>query len=206
MIIKYSDSKNLIKHGDVLLFQGSGIVSWLIKTYSYGEYSHVGLADLSNDIQMCCEMREFKGGRCVSLQSQVNKIGSEIKKIDVFRLVSEIKYDETLEDGTIIEVKKESTDLTKENLINKMLTMTGSDYGWDNIWKIVKHYLPFFRLLKPKTKDDALSDLHICSSAVSYCIRTSFDDPVPFLPDHMVTPSDLSRSPLLKYQFTIGKD
>lgn len=206
MILQYQEAKKLLKQGDILLFQGDSFVSWLIKTYSYGDYSHVGLVDLSNEIQMFCEMREFKGGRCVSLESQIRKIGSEIKKIDVFRLVSEIKYDQTLDDGTIIEVHKVATESTKDSMVNSMLTMTGSDYGWRNIWKIVKHYLPFFRLLKPKTKDDTLSDLHICSSAVSYCIRTAFQDPVPFLPDHMVTPSDLSRSPLIKYQFTIGKE
>ena len=205
MKITYPDCKPLLKHGDILLFQGSGLTAWAIKTYSYGEYSHVALLDLSNEIPMCCEMREFKGGRCVSLDSQIKKIGSEIKKIDVFRLINCIQYDIIDDNGNPQHVTKIADKNTRDYMISQMLTLTGSNYGWKNIWKIVKHYLPFLRLMKPKTKDEDISDLHICSSAVSYCIRTSFDDPVPFLPDHMVTPSDLSRSPLIKYQFTIEK-
>ena len=116
MKIPYSQALNFLKDGDILLFKGKGFISWMIKTYSYGEYSHVGLLDMSNDIPMCCEMREFKGGRCVSLTSQIEKIGKKIHQIDVFRPASVIKHDIiSKEDGQFIaqKVEKRLTSLKK---------------------------------------------------------------------------------------------
>ena len=34
--IPYNEAKKLIKEGDVLLFRGKGIISWLIKRYGSG--------------------------------------------------------------------------------------------------------------------------------------------------------------------------
>lgn len=211
MNIKYSDAIDLMENGDILLFRGKGLVSWLIKTYSHGEYSHVAILDMSEKIPMCCEMREFKGGRCVSLETQVK--GSSI--IDVFRPVGEVTYDQTNSyvdpsdeqvKYNVSKITKRFTDEVKNNIVLRIMKMSGTDYGWLNIISMVKHYIPIFRLLKPKTQDDEERKLHVCSTAVSYCLRKEYEDPVPFLPDHMVTPSDLSRSPLLKYQFTIEKE
>ena len=70
-IIPYSEALPLIQEADILLFRGKGIISWLIKRYGSGVHSHVGIAHWDNDNLQCVEFREFKGGRSVSLKTQV---------------------------------------------------------------------------------------------------------------------------------------
>jgi len=122
MKIAYEDAIKLIEHGDVLLFQGSGTISWLIKTYNYGEYSHAAIIDNSDSIPMCCEMKEFKGGRCVSLKSQVDKVGTEIKKIDVFRPLYKISYEAVEYNNGEYETVKKTKTMTngvKNNIVEE---------------------------------------------------------------------------------------
>ena len=87
-----------------------------------------------------------------------------------------------------------------------MLKLTGLPYGWKNIWKLVKHYLPFYRLAPQNIKDNNATKIFVCSTAAAYAYRTSYIDPVPYLADSAVTPSDLARSSLFEYQFTLQKD
>jgi hypothetical protein len=184
----------LIQEADILLFRGKGIMSWLIKRYGSGVHSHVGIAHWDNENLQCVEFREFKGGRSVSLKTQVD---NSPFGIDVFRAAKRVDYEN---DSYILD------DLTKSKVTTIMLKLTGLPYGWRNIWKLVKHYLPFCRLAQQNIKDNNATKIFVCSTAAAYAYRTAYIDPVPYLADSAVTPSDLARSSLFEYQFTLQKD
>ena len=193
-IIPYSEAAPLIQEADILLFRGKGIMSWLIQRYGSGVHSHVGIAHWDNKNLQCVEFREFKGGRSVSLKRQVN---SNPSGIDVFRAASRVDYGN---DSYVLD------ELTKSKITTIMLKLTGLPYGWTNIYKLVKHYLPFCRLAKQNIKDDNATKIFVCSTAAAYAYRMAYIDPVPYLADSAVTPSDLARSSLFEYQFTLERD
>jgi len=193
-LLPYGDARSLIQEGDVLLFRGSGIISWLIQRYGSGMHSHVGMAHWDGQSLHCVEFREFKGGRSVALRTQVSQ---HSERIDVFRPAKQLVY-ETNEFNL--------TDEIRSKITNIMLEMTGLPYGWKNIWKLAKHYLPFFRLAPQNVKDDDVTNIFVCSTAVAYAYRSAYVDPVPYLADAAVAPPDLARSALFEYQFTLKKD
>ena len=193
-IIPYSEALPLVQEADILLFRGKGIISWLIKRYGSGVHSHVGIAHWDNGNLQCVEFREFKGGRSVSLKTQVD---NSPFGIDVFRAAKRVDYEN---DSYIFD------DSVKSKITTIMLKLTGLPYGWKNMWKLVKHYLPFYRLAPQNIKDNNATKIFVCSTAAAYAYRTSYIDPVPYLADSAVTPSDLARSSLFEYQFTLQKD
>tara|TARA_R100000808_G_scaffold24059_1_gene54468 strand:+ start:7372 stop:7962 length:591 start_codon:yes stop_codon:yes gene_type:complete len=193
-ILPYSEAVPLIQEADILLFRGKGIISWLIKRYGSGVHSHVGIAHWDNDNLQCVEFREFKGGRSVSLKTQVD---NSPFGIDVFRAAKRVDYEN---DSYVLD------DITKEKISSIMLKLTGLPYGWRNIWKLVKHYIPFCRLAQQNIKDNNATKIFVCSTAAAYAYRMAYIDPVPYLADSAVTPSDLARSALFEYQFTLQKD
>ena len=93
-----------------------------------------------------------------------------------------------------------------DSVTDVMIKLTGLPYGWKNIWKLARHYIPFARLAKQNIKDDDPMNVFVCSTAVAYAFRKAYVDPVPYLADSAVMPADLARSALFKYQFTISKD
>ena len=193
-IIPYSEATPLIQEADILLFRGNGFISWLIKRYGSGVHSHVGIAHWDSGNLQCVEFREFKGGRSVSLKTQVdnNPFG-----IDVFRAAEAIDY------GNVSYLMDDSI---RSEITSTMLKLTGLPYGWRNIWKLVKHYLPLCRLAPQNIKDNNATKIFVCSTASAYAYRTAYVDPVPYLADASVTPADLARSALFQYKFTIQKD
>ena len=51
----YSKNRNKIKDGDVLLYEGKGFLSWVIKKLSHSKYSHAGMVAWWNDRLMVIE-------------------------------------------------------------------------------------------------------------------------------------------------------
>ena len=192
--IPYTEAKKLIQEGDVLLFRGCGVLSWLIKRYGSGVHSHVGIAHWDGDHLQCVEFREFKGGRSVSLRSQVKDKPSGI---DVFRAATKLQYEN---------IEYNLTDTVRSKITSILILLTGLPYGWRNIWKLVRHYTPLLRLESQNIKDDDPTKVFVCSTAVAYAYRMAYVDPVPYLADSAVAPADLARSALFQYQFTLEKD
>ena len=203
ILVPYHEAEQYIREADVLLFRGEGLSSWLIKRYGSGVHSHAGMAHWDSDNLQCLEFREFKGGRATSLKRQVE---THPDNIDIFRPAYCMNYNtfsETQERGK--QVNNLTSDKAKE-ITDVMINLTGLPYGWKNIWKLAKHYLPFARLAKQNIKDDDPMNVFVCSTAVAYAFRQAFIDPVPYLEDSAVMPADLASSALFKYQFTISKD
>tara|TARA_Y100000310_G_C20389973_1_gene672266 strand:+ start:60 stop:704 length:645 start_codon:yes stop_codon:yes gene_type:complete len=212
ILVPYHEAKQYIREADVLLFRGKGLSSWLIKRYGSGVHSHAGVAHWDGDKSEdgghleCVEFREFKGGRAVSMKSQVE---THPDNIDVFRAATPVGYSNFTPwpdsvrkyDHTKTQKPFSPTDIT-----DIMINLTGLPYGWKNIWKLARHYLPFCRLAPQNIKDDDPMNVFVCSTAVAYAYRQAYIDPVPYLADSAVMPADLARSALFKYQFTISKD
>jgi hypothetical protein len=207
ILVPFSKAMTHLKEADVLLFRGVGAISWAIKRYSSGIHSHAGMVHRDGEHVQCVEFREFKGGRSVSLKTQVE---SHPDTIDVFRAVDHLSYDSFAMSEITGDITGKISRTFEEDTARKvtdiMMDLTGLPYGWKNFWKLAKHYAPFFRLSEQNVKDTAPTEVFVCSTAVAFAYRTVYADPVPYLSDSSVTPADLARSALFKYQFTLQKD
>lgn len=208
--IPYICARQYIKEGDVLLFRSTSLLGSIIAATGNGKYSHVGLASwvfdrFGNKLHLeCVEFREFKGGRAINLSTYIND-GNTI--IDVYRPAAYMyscnwdnKTNHLIENNSKFEGRKITTCLRN---------MTGLPYGWARIWYLAKFYLPFiryiFRFLSKEHLDDDLKDViyPICSTAVAYCFSKEFVDLTHHRSDHRMEPSDIARSPILNYLFTL---
>lgn len=190
--MKFQEAKSLIKEGDVLLFRSSGFpsIGWLVSSITGGNYSHVGIASVSNGEPSIIEFREFGGSREVTLESQITKEG-----IDIYRFSPKITVWKADEEKW---VTKEFTEEKGKCITRQARRLTGKGYGWLTIWKIYKAYLPFFRILKKrKNGDDLTTTNYVCSTLVSYSSRMCYADVCPNLPDDRTTPADISQSAVL---------
>lgn len=201
MLIKYEEAEEILQEGDILLFRGKGVISFLIQRYTGGLHSHVALASKCNDTWMCVEFREFKGGRSVALKSQVD---NNPTSIDVFRPVNSISFQKMNDDKTITNIDKKYTDEMAHAMTQDIISWTGQEYGWKNIFKMFARFVPGARLFQQNINDDDVAKAKVCSTAVTVALRKEYMDPVPYLADERVSPADLARSPLLQYLFTIN--
>lgn len=209
--VPFDTARRILREGDVLLFRGTGIVSSLIKRAGQGKYSHVGVASAVRDngdkIWECVEFREWNGGRTVNLERYVEQLPNQI---DVFRPKSSIKkarFENEFSHGEY-EVEFDGKEVT-----NMMRRMTGLPYGWKRIFWIAQTKMPVLRLfysVDDMTQDDNVSDpiedkiYPVCSSAVAYCYSRIGYDLTHHRSDDWMEPSDVARSPLLHYFFTIS--
>jgi len=207
--LKFSEARQYLKEGDVLLFRGTGIVSFFIKRASEGKYSHVGVASAvgsnGSTIWECVEFREGKGGRTVNLEQYVKQHSGTI---DVYRPKSEIKK-------AFFEQNKAKKWSYGEKVVafngkcvtNIMRRMTGLPYGWKRIWWMAKNKLPFLRLFldTESVATDSPQDIiyPVCSTAVAYSFSRCGYDLVHHRSDQWTEPSDVARSSLLHYLFTL---
>ncbi len=177
-----------IQDGDLLLFRGRGLVSRAIAAAGRTHYTHAArTAWWGNDL-FCCEVREFYGGRAVTLESQVRrKPGS----IDVF---------EANPDGLW-------SNYSRDGATRYMRRLAGCDYGYLGVLRAAVLHLPVWRFLwSPDTSDDRVTDQPpFCSQACVMADRLGGGvDPVPHLADRLTEPGDLARSPFFRYRFTLA--
>lgn len=205
--LPYSDCKNLINEGDVLLFRAPPFpsIGWWITRYTGGPYSHVALAHWDNNNLYCVEQREFKGGRSVLLQGQ---LADNPGRIDVFRAKPRVQQPTISIKNGKWDVEYKNKNLTyevKRQIVETALKMTGQEYGWKNIWNIFKAYAPGYRVVSYKLpiEDSNVPQAYVCSTLVAYSYRLHYCDPCPNLNDDRTTPDDIGRSALFDYLFTI---
>ena len=171
-----------------------------------GQYSHAAIASWVYDEEgdkshlECVEFREWKGGRAVNLKSQVEAYPGII---DVFRASSPqytMKYD--CASG---QIHRDAYYFNGKAITSCMRNMTGLPYGWHRILWLFQFYVPFLRLFKKDSSfdDDAELIYPVCSTAVAHCFSKNFVDLIHLRSDNRSDPSDLSRSPILHYLFTL---
>jgi hypothetical protein len=173
-----------IYSADLLLYRGGG----LIPIAGRGEYSHAAMAGWWGDHLMVLEMRELRGGRAVTLWSQVRRYPG---KIDVYR--------------------PKITGNQAHASLAKMRGKTGHDYDYWGLIRAALVHLPVIRLrARPDLCDQDPNERmrpEFCSAAVASAYRHGAKiDPVPNLNDRATEPSDLARSPMFTYQFTLEED
>ena len=81
--VNLTDVAGEIRDGDLLLFRGRGLVALCIGVAGRSEYTHAARAVWWGNDLFCCEVRELRGGRAVTLESQVRKFPGAI---DVFEV------------------------------------------------------------------------------------------------------------------------
>lgn len=185
--VRLSEVARKIGSGDLLLFRGRGLISRLIGTAGRSEYTHAAKAIWWGDELFCCEVRELKGGRAVTLASQVRRYPGQI---DVFQVDPEVRWPDYDFDGAN----------------GLMRRLAGCDYGYVGLLKAAVLHVPFWRFLVRPELDDTNVDDHppFCSHACAMADRLGGGvDPVPHLADRITEPGDLARSPFYCYAFTL---
>lgn len=204
--VRFEDAKELLREADVLLFRSRSLGAFFIRRASEGEYSHVAVASAHGDnggtIWEAVEFKEWKGGRTVNLKEYIKSYKGEI---DVYRASIEkivITYDKNNRMTGINRVP-----LNSKLITNTMRRMTGLPYGWKRVLWLAQHKLPFLRFFysMESVVDDNTKDLiyPVCSTAVAYSFSKAGYDLVHHRADISTEPSDIARSPLLNYLFTL---
>lgn len=176
----YKASRNQIEPGDLLLFRNSASA---IADESRTPYSHAGVAAWYGDVLLCAESRELRGGRIVTLSSQVRRYP---KRIDVFR--PQVSYP----------IRKKAAELA--------IKQAGHEYNYWGLFACCLLHLPILRRILryfPDTTDVALTAWEspkFCSQLACWCYRLAakgqmgFWDPVPDLGDRFCEPGHLALS------------
>ncbi len=184
-LVPFARAQALIADGDLLLFRRRG----LIAIAGRGEHSHAAKAAWWGDELFCLEVREWHGGRAVTLASQVRRFPG---RIDVYRTNPNNRWPEYDRAGAITWMRR----------------LAGCDYGYTSVLAAAMLHLPVVRLAVKATVEDSSVDRRppFCSQACAMADRIAGGvDPVPHLADRLTEPADLARSPFYQYEFTISE-
>jgi hypothetical protein len=187
--IPLDDARAEIRDGDLLLFRRRG----LIAIAGRGDHSHAAKAawwpaygEKTSEL-FCLEVREWHGGRAVTLASQVRRFPG---RVDVYQANANERWPE----------------YDRTRATNFMRRLAGCDYGYAAVLSAAMLHLPLFRLAVRADLNDSAIDRRppFCSQACAMADRLGGGvDPVPHLTDRLTEPADLARSPFYLYQFTL---
>jgi hypothetical protein len=181
---RLSEVRDDIADADLLLFRRWGLISIAGRS----PYSHGAMAAWWGDDLMVLEVREWHGGRAVTLASQVKRFPG---RIDVYRCGSWPRWPEFDRDAAVAMMRR----------------FMGCRYGWGAVLRVAMCHLPIVRLFaRVPAYDPAKRSLPpFCTDVISLSIRDGGGvDPVPNLADRATEPGDLARSPFFEYQFTLA--
>jgi hypothetical protein len=181
--VSLADARHQISDGDLLLFRRRSLIS----IAGRGTHSHAAKAAWWEDDLFCLEVREWHGGRAVTLESQVKRFPG---RIDVYQANPSNRWPEY--------------DRTRSTTM--MRRLAGCDYGYAGVVAAAMLHLPFIRMaVRAATEDDATRRRPpFCSQACATADRVAGGvDPVPHLADRLTEPADLARSPFYEYAFTL---
>lgn len=182
-LVPLADARREIADADLLLFRRTGLIS----IAGRGAHTHAAKAAWWEGDLFCLEVREWHGGRAVTLESQIKKFPN---RIDVLRANPNKRWPEF--------------DRTRSTLF--MRRLAGCDYGYAAVLSAAMLHLPFVRLAVRADVDDSAIDRRppFCSHACAMADRLGGGvDPVPHLADRLTEPTDLARSPFYEYLFTL---
>ncbi len=182
--LRFSDEdvRHRIWDSDLLLFRKRG----LIAIAGRSDFSHAAKAAWWGMELFCLEMRELKGGRAVTLASQVEKFPG---RIDVYRTNPHDRWPEYKAGAAMMFMRK----------------LAGTPYGYWPLLSAALLHLPIVRLFaRPDFNDEANGHPLFCSMACAASDRIGGGvDPVQHLADRFVEPGDLARSTFYDYRFTL---
>jgi hypothetical protein len=182
-LVSLAEARDEIADSDLLLFRRRG----LIAIAGRGEHAHAAKAAWWDGDLFCLEVREWHGGRAVTLESQVQRF---LGRIDVYRANAHQRWPE----------------YDRARATKFMRRLAGCDYGYAAVLAAAMFHLPVVRLAVRAELDDSAIDRRppFCSHACAMADRIGGGvDPVPHLADRLTEPADLARSPFYKYLFTL---
>lgn len=182
-LVAMADAAKYILDSDLLQFRRRGLIS----IAGRGIHSHSAKAAWWGGDLFCLEVREWHGGRAVTLESQVRKYPG---RIDVYRANPGERWAE----------------YDRTRAVATMRRLAGCDYGYAGVIAAGMLHLPFVRLLATPDMDDSEIDRRppFCSHACAMSDRIGGGvDPVPHLADRLTEPADLTRSAFYSYLFTL---
>ncbi len=183
-----AEVSRLIRDADALLFSPVDCAGDLIGLVGRGPFSHAALAGHATDGHLeCHEVREWYGGRSVSLASQVRLYPN---RIHVFETNPDNRWPH----------------FDRAAAVSAMQMQAGCQYGWGHIFATSLVYMPVVRLLYHPdydATDTTNATPPYCSEAVSHALACGGVDPIPLLADRWTEPSDLARSLFLRYSMTL---
>ncbi len=186
--VSLKDARGRLFDGDLLLFRRRPFsLGALIAIAGRGVHSHAAKVAWWGDEPFCVEVREWYGGRAVTLASQVRRYSG---RIDVFRANPKFRW-------------KHYDRLAS---VRYMRRLAGCDYGYRGVLTASLLHLPVARLWVRPTLDDEQIDRRppFCSQAVVMAERLAGGvDPVPHLADRLTEPTDLAQSPFYEYAMTL---
>jgi len=181
--VHYRQARRDVRDADLLLFRRRGLIS----IAGRGDHSHAAKAAWWAEDLFCLEVREWHGGRAVTLSSQVRRFAG---RIDVYRTNPDDRWPE----------------YDRARATQVMRRLAGCPYGYRAVAAAALLHLPLVRLWAQVDVHDADSPRRppFCSQACAMSDRLGGGvDPVTHLADHMTLPADLARSPFYRYLFTL---
>ncbi len=182
-LVRYSEVRGQIADADLLLYRRWGPIA----IAGRGEHNHAAKAGWWHDDLFCLEMRDFGGGRAITLSSQVQRCPG---RIDVFETNPDNRWPEYDRAGALRVSRR----------------LAGCDYGYAGLLTTAMLHLPVVRWFVRPNVDDQAYDRRppFCSQACVMADRIGGGvDPVPHLADQFTEPADLARSPFYRYRFTL---
>jgi len=179
----YRPARRELRDSDLLLFRRRGLIS----IAGRGDHSHAAKAAWWDDDLFCLEVREWYGGRAVTLSSQVRKYPA---RIDVYQTNPDERWPE----------------YDRAGATRVMRRLAGCGYGYAGVAAAALLHLPVVRLMtQANVRDEDRPSLPpFCSQACAISDRMGGGvDPVTHLADGMTLPADLARSPFYRYLFTL---
>jgi hypothetical protein len=182
-LVTLAEARPQIADSDLLLLRRRGMIA----AFGRGQHSHAAKAAWWKQDLFCLEVREWHGGRAITLESQVRKFPA---RIDLYHANPSNRWPEY--------------DRTRSTTM--MRRLAGCDYGYSAVLAAAMLHLPFVRMaVRAETEDDAIDRRPpFCSQACAMTDRIAGGvDPVPHLADRLTEPADLARSPFYQYAFTL---
>ncbi len=180
-----ADVGEAIRDGDLLLYRRRGLVS----AAGRGVHSHAAKAAWWEGDLYCVEICQFRGGRAVTLRSQVGRYPG---RIDVFETNPDNRW----------------PDYDRRQAVRMMRQLAGCHYGYRGLlWAAAMHFpcVRWWVRLDDENDPRQLTRPPFCSQACSMADRLGGGvDPVPHLADRFTEPADLARSPFYRYRFTLA--
>jgi len=181
--VVYAEGREEIRDGDLLLFRCRGLIS----AFGRGEHSHAAKAAWWESDAFCLEVRDWYGGRAVTLSSQVRRYPG---RIDVFEVNPDDRW----------------PNYDRRGAARFMRRLAGCDYGYAGVALAALLHLPVVRMFVRASVDDTAVERRppYCSQACAMADRLGGGvDPVPHLADCLTEPADLARSPFYRYRCTL---
>ena len=209
--IPFTDAIPLLETGDVALFRGCSLLSWLISGYTDSKYTHVGLVkrDEEERIVELVEFREFKGGRSSNLETAVKDASG---RIDIYRPVDPfVTLTPEWDAEGNLQLTTDEIPFEGKRVVRALKILTGQPYGMSRILWLWLRKAVFLRMLMsfvPEKSEDVNAALEcpVCSTSVAYVFNRSGYLLLNNKNPNLVEPGEIALSPHLQYLFTLTAD